>query len=167
MTHTTASPSTQPIVFERTFRAPVAEIWDLWTTADGFASWWGPEGFRVEVHELDARVGGALVYDMIADAPQQIEAMQRMGQPTSHGTHGTFVEVQHHRRLAITHVIDFLPGVAPYDSTVIVEFFQRGDHVRMVITLRPMHDAHWTQMATMGWASQLTKLDARYAGRMQ
>ena len=167
MTQTTPSPAAQKaaqkIVLERTLGAPIEDIWSLWTTKDGFESWWGPEGFRVEVHTLEARLGGALRYDMIADAPEQIEAMKRMGQPTSHATHGTFTEIQRHTRLAITHVIDFLPGVTPYDSTVVVEFIPSGDDVRMVITLTPMHDAHWTEMATMGWTSQLRKLEKRYA----
>jgi len=58
MTQTTPSASAQKIVLERTLRAPIEEIWSLWTTKDGFESWWGPEGFRVEVHQLDARAGG-------------------------------------------------------------------------------------------------------------
>ena len=69
------------VVIERTYRARVEELWELWTTKEGFESWWGPEGFRVEVHALEARVGGTLHYDMIADAPEQIEAMKQMGQP--------------------------------------------------------------------------------------
>src|SRR4051794_22180538 len=98
------------VVFERTYRAGVEELWELWTTKKGFESWWGPEGFRVEVHTLEARVGGTLYYDMIADAPEQIDAMKRMGHVTSHETRGRFAEIRLHERLAITHVIDFLPG---------------------------------------------------------
>ena len=70
MTQTTPLPAAQTIVLERTLRAPIEDIWSLWTTKDGFESWWGPEGFRVQVHTLEARVGGALSYDMIADAPE-------------------------------------------------------------------------------------------------
>jgi hypothetical protein len=35
-------------------------------------------------------------------------------------------------------MIDFLPGVEPYESTV-VELFPSGKSVRMLITLDPMH----------------------------
>jgi uncharacterized protein YndB with AHSA1/START domain len=153
------------VVIERTYRARVEELWDLWTTKEGFESWWGPEGFRVEVHTLDARVGGTLLYDMIADAPEQIEAMKRMGRPASHQTRGTFVELRPHARLAITHVIDFLPGGKPYDSTMTVEFFPSGENVRMVVTLEPMHDEEFTKMVAMGLTSQLGKLDRRFAER--
>jgi uncharacterized protein YndB with AHSA1/START domain len=153
------------VVIERTYRAQAQELWDLWTTKTGFESWWGPEGFRVEVHTLEARVGGTLHYDMIADAPEQIEAMQQLGQPTSHETRGRFAEIRPLERLAITHVIDFLPGVKPYESTMVVEFFPSGETVRMVITLDPMHDEEFTKMSTMGMTSQLMKLEKRFGGR--
>jgi uncharacterized protein YndB with AHSA1/START domain len=41
---------TSSVVIERTYRAPLEELWALWTTSDGFESWWGPEGFRTKVH---------------------------------------------------------------------------------------------------------------------
>ena len=62
-------------------------------------------------------------------------------------------------------MIDFLPGVKPYDSTIAVEFFRKGESVRMVITLDPMHDDEFTRMSTMGFTSQLTKLDKRFGAR--
>jgi uncharacterized protein YndB with AHSA1/START domain len=160
---TTPSATAKPkVVIERTYRAHVEELWALWTTKRGFESWWGPEGFRVEVHAIEARAGGALHYDMIVDAPAQIAAMKQMGQPTSHKAHGTFTEIKPHERLAITHVTDFLPGVKPYDSTIAVAFFPSGDTVRMVVTLDPMHNDEFTKMQTMGFTSQLTKLDKRF-----
>src|SRR5690606_16238002 len=82
------------IVIERHYRASLADVWDLWTTKEGFESWWGPQGFRVRVHELDARAGGALHYDMIADTPEMVAAMKEMGQPTSHPTHSRFTVVE-------------------------------------------------------------------------
>ena len=57
-------------VIERTYRASLADVWDLWTTKEGFESWWGPQGFRADVHELDARVGGTLRYAMVAATPE-------------------------------------------------------------------------------------------------
>ena len=152
----------QGLTVERTYRATAREIWELWTTREGFESWWGPEGFRVEVHELDARVGGALRYDMIAHAPEVIAEMKRLGEPLSHKTRGTYSELQPMRRLVLTHVIDFLPGVTPYESTMGVELFPAGDTVRMVVTLSPMHNPEFTRMQKEGFTSQLSKLDKRY-----
>ena len=158
----TPAPANQKIVIERTYKASVNELWELWTTKEGFESWWGPEGFRVEVHALEARVGGRLHYDMIADSPEMITAMKQMGSPVSHETRGTFSELKHHERLAITHVIDFLPGVKPYESTMVAEFFPLADSVRMAVTLDPMHNDEFTNMQREGFTSQLTKLDKRF-----
>jgi len=58
--------------------------------------------------------------------------------------------------------VDFLPGVTPYESTIVAEFFPAGEHTRMVVTLEPMHDAEFTEMQRMGFTSQLTKLDRRF-----
>lgn len=160
--NTSAGTARPKVVIERTYRARVEELWALWTTKDGFESWWGPEGFRVEVHALEARTGGRLDYDMIADAPEAIEAMRRGGHAITHSTRGTFTEFDPHRRLTLTHVIDFLPGVAPYESTMVVEFQALGDSTRMVVTLYPMHDDATTRMSEMGFTSQLGKLDRRF-----
>lgn len=150
------------IVIERTYRAKIEDIWELWTTKEGFESWWGPQGFRAEVHVLDARVGGELHYDMIADTPEMIAAMKQMGQATSHATHSRFSELKHHERLVLTNVIDFLPGVEPYESEIAVDFSVSGDRVRMVVTLDSMHNAEFTEMQREGFTSQLTKLDERF-----
>ena len=163
MSNTSRSAATSPpVVIERTYRAPVEELWELWTTKEGFESWWGPEGFRADVYTLDARVDGTLHYAMIADAPEQIEAMKRMGRPISHEVRARFTELKPRRRLALTNVIDFLPGVEPYESTILVEFLPSGESVRMVITLEPLHDEEFTRMSIMGFTSQLTKLDRRF-----
>ena len=149
---------------ERTWAYPLSDVWELWTTKDGIESWWGPDGFRVEVHALEARLGGALHYDMIADSPEMIAVMKQMGRPRSHEARARFTEIRPHARLAITSLVDFLPGVTPYESTIVAEFFPSGETVRMVVTLDPMHSDEFTKMATDGFTSQLSKLDKRYGG---
>jgi hypothetical protein len=101
------------------------------------------------------------------NAPEQFEVMKRLGRPTSHQARGRFAAIRPHERLAITHVIDFLPGVKPYESTIVVEFFPSGESVRMVITLDPMHDEEFTKMSTMGFASPEGAYKALSAWRLQ
>lgn len=163
MTTQNKSRTDAKIVIERTYRASIQDVWDLWTTKDGFESWWGPQGFRAEVHELVARSSGALRYDMIADSPEMIAMMKQMGQPTSHPTHARFTVLQPRERLVITSVIDFLPDVATYETDIAVDFFSVGDSVRMVVTLDAMHNDEFTKMQKDGFTSQLTKLDQRFA----
>jgi uncharacterized protein YndB with AHSA1/START domain len=165
MTNSTPRPTQAVIRLERRYEAAVEDLWFLWTTKEGFESWWGPEGFRVEVHKLDLRVGGELVYDMIAAAPEQIEFMKKANMATSHGTRATFVEIVPLQRLEICHLIDFIPGKRPYENRTRVEFFPAGSSVRMVINTEEHPDKEWTQRATAGWESQLTKLPAALAAR--
>jgi uncharacterized protein YndB with AHSA1/START domain len=150
---------------ERQYEGPVDDLWWLWTTKEGFESWWGPEGFRVEVRKLDLRVGGELVYDMIAAAPAQIQWMRENNMPTSHGTNGKFVEIVPMKRLGISHMIDFIPGLKPYENCMFVDFVPDGKNVKMVVTIDEHATPEWTQRATEGFESQLTKVPAALGAR--
>jgi uncharacterized protein YndB with AHSA1/START domain len=162
MSTNTGAKKTAKVVIERTYRAALEDVWSLWTTKSGFESWWGPQGFRAEVHELDARSGGTLRYDMIADSPEMIAEMKRVGQPVSHATNSRFSEITPRSRLVLTNVIDFIPGVAPYESRIAVDFSESGGRVRMVVTLDTLHSDEFTKMQEEGFTSQLTKLDPRF-----
>lgn len=151
------------VVIERSYRANIQDVWDLWTTKAGFESWWGPQGFRAEVSELEAREGGPLNYEMIADSAQMIAEMKRQGHSPSHATHSRYSELKPRERLTLTNVIDFIPGVTPYESHITVDFAVVGDRVRMVVTLDAMHSEAVTRMQEEGFTSQLTKLDTRFA----
>jgi uncharacterized protein YndB with AHSA1/START domain len=148
---------------ERIYNASLETVWNLWATKTGFESWWGPQGFRADVHTLEASQGGELYYDMVADSPEMIAAMQGSGQPVSHPVHSQFTQVDPHRRLVLTNVIDFLPGVEAYNNDIIVDFESVPTGARMTVTLSRMHNDEFTQMQREGFSSQLTKLDARFA----
>lgn len=152
-------------VIERTYRTGVEELWRLWTTKEGFESWWGSEGSRVEVHTLEAREGGTLHYDMIAVAPADIAARNRMGLAPSSSVRARFTEFVPYQRLILAHVIDFVPGVKSYEQTIAVDFFAAGDTVRMVTTIEPMHDEEFTQTSIRVFTSQLEMLEARFHGQ--
>jgi uncharacterized protein YndB with AHSA1/START domain len=164
MTNPAAPATHAEIKFERRYtNAAVQDLWDLWTTKEGFESWWGPKGFRVEVQKLELRDGGALLYDMIADAPEEIAAMKKMNMPLSHATRATFARIERLKHLEITHLIDFIPGVKPYENLIRVDFSNAGGGAQMMITVQPHHDPEWTRMASMGMESQLTKVPALLA----
>ena len=165
MTTTTESPEArEKITMERTFASPIEDVWELWTTKEGCESWWGPDGFTVKVHAIDLRPEGELRYAMIAADSDKIEFMKRAGMPTTTEARLRYTEVVENRRLGYVHHTDFVPGVAPYDVATLVELHPTASGVRMVLTFDPMHDAHWTKMAVMGWESQLGRLEKRLAG---
>src|SRR5262245_3403177 len=76
MTDTLKASTGNRITLERTYRAELQDVWDLWTTKDGIESWWGPGGFAVTVRKLDLRPGGQLLYAMTAIDPPQIEFLK-------------------------------------------------------------------------------------------
>lgn len=155
------------VVVERTYPAPAAELWALWTTKAGFESWWGPRGCHVEVRTLEARPGGPLIYNMIADAAEAVAATEDMGLPAAQTARGRFGEFRPHSRLTLVTVMDFIPGVAPYDHTIAVDFFPAGESTRMVVTTQPHFSAEWTRLAVEGFNDQLAKLDERYGTAAQ
>jgi uncharacterized protein YndB with AHSA1/START domain len=153
------------IKIERTFKASPEEVWEMWTTQEGIESWWGPDGFNVKVRKLELRPGGALLYAMIAVGPDQVAYMKQAGMPVSQETRAFFTEVTPPRRLAFTHVVDFVPGVEPYESATIVELEARGGETHLVLTIEVMHDEKWTQMAVAGWENELGKLAKAIAAK--
>lgn len=155
--------SDMQLTIERTYSAPLDKVWGLWTTKDGFESWWGPQGFRVQVSDLDAREGGVLRYEMKAATPEMVAAMERMGQPSSHLVQARYAGFEPRKHLVIASVIDFIPDVPNYENQITVDFFVEATHVRMVVNLQPMHDAEMSRMQQEGFTSQLTKVDARFA----
>jgi uncharacterized protein YndB with AHSA1/START domain len=149
---------------ERTYEAPLEDVWNLWTTKEGIEAWWGPEGFTVTVRSLDLRPGGELRYVMTATAPAQIAFMNQAKMPLATELKITYTEVVPFRRLGYVQLADFVPGVAPYDVATRVELHQTANGVRMVLDFDAMHDEVWTQRAVMGRESELTKLE-RLIGR--
>jgi uncharacterized protein YndB with AHSA1/START domain len=159
--------ATRPrLTLERTFRAPIREVWELWTTTEGIEAWWGPDGFSVDVRSLELRAGGALVYVMSAVAQEQIDYMKKAGMPVSTQHTLTFTEVIPPRRLAYRSMVDFVPGVDAYQVETLLELHEvEGGGTRLVLTFDAMHDDRWTQLARMGHESELERLERLISSR--
>ncbi len=52
------------IVLSRMLQAPREQVFELWTSAEHLANWWGPNGFTLTTHEADIRPGGAWRFTM-------------------------------------------------------------------------------------------------------
>jgi uncharacterized protein YndB with AHSA1/START domain len=51
-------PTKVELVLTRTFDAPRKLVFKAWTDPKHLARWWGPRGFKTEIHEMDVRPGG-------------------------------------------------------------------------------------------------------------
>ncbi len=147
------------LTLERTFRAPIHEVWELWTTKQGIESWWGPDGFTVSVLSMELRPRGRLLYSMTATGAEQIDYMVKAGMPITTQNSRRYVEVEPPRRLVFKEQADFIPGVEPYEVETIVELTEAGDETRLKLTFEAMHDDRWTQLATAGREMELAKLE--------
>jgi uncharacterized protein YndB with AHSA1/START domain len=145
---------------DRTLKASIEKVWKMWTTKEGLEKWWGPEGFKSVVQHLDVRVGGRFEIVMTAMVPEIIAHLKAAGMGASSVAKGDYIGVESNRRLAYTNAVDFVPGVAPYMTTTVVEMSAvPGGGTRLLILNDVMHDEQWTVMATMGWTQQIGKLE--------
>ncbi len=85
--------SKERITIERTYKANITDLWELWTTKAGLESWWGPDGFSTEVLEIDLRPGGILRYEMTAVAEGMVEFMKGAGMPLTVPAEVKYTEV--------------------------------------------------------------------------
>jgi uncharacterized protein YndB with AHSA1/START domain len=93
----------------------------VWTTPDGIARWWAPDGFTTSVDTLDLREGGELVYTMTAAAPEAIEFMTSAGMPLATVSRKRFTRIQAPSALSYQSLVDFVPDHEPYEFGTDIE----------------------------------------------
>jgi uncharacterized protein YndB with AHSA1/START domain len=147
------------ITLEQTYAAAPEEIWRLWTTAEGIEAWWPPEGFTAEVHELDLRPWGELVYTFTATAEPQIEFMRSAGMPLATTARKRFTIVDPPHTIAYDSLIDFIPGMDSYWQSTTVELEREGDKTHVTMLMDPLHDEEWTQRLVAGRTNELENLE--------
>src|ERR671934_1747142 len=140
------------------YDASPEEIWELWTTAAGIESWWPPDGFSADVSSIDVRPGGELVYSFTATDPATIEFMQQAGMPLTIESRKTFTEVSPPNRIAYRSIVDFVPGMEPYEELTVVDIEPEGDGTRVTMEMESMHDDEWTQRLVAGRTNELDNL---------
>src|SRR5262252_9466918 len=88
--------SSNAVVIERDFDAPVDLIWRMWTEPEHFAAWYGPNGATVPVAKMDVRVGGGRLVRMDVQTPDGAMTMWFTGE---------YLEVVANERLVFTEAI--------------------------------------------------------------
>jgi uncharacterized protein YndB with AHSA1/START domain len=119
-----ATPTDTDIVMTREFDAPRRLVFDAMTMPELLKRWlFGPDGWALDVCEMDLRPGGAYRY-----------VWKREKDGTVMGMGGKFLEVVPPERLVATERFDdaWYPGEA-VDTTVLVE---QGGRTTMTLTVR-------------------------------
>jgi uncharacterized protein YndB with AHSA1/START domain len=158
MTVSNGTISKDAIVIERTFKATVDFVWQLWTQPELFKKWYGPAGFTVPVAEMDVRVGGKRLICMeTPDGSRKI------------WTTGEYTEVVLNKRLVYTEsmadeygnvVLPSAHGMNdeqyPATTTITVQLEDLGRHAKMVMTHTGLPANR--QGANEGWEQAFAKL---------
>jgi len=146
----------QELVIERVFDAPRELVYRAFVDPDQLAAWFGPVGWSVprDTVDMDVRPGGHQRFVMVSDA----DPAQRSPVDAS------FTEVVEHELLMGEERVEGVPGFP--DGTVLrmrLEFHDAAQgRTRLVVRQGP-YTPDILPMATTGWESSFTKLDALLA----
>lgn len=149
------------IVIERTFEAPVATIWQLWTQPESFKQWYGPTGFTIPVAEMDVRVGGKRLICMASP-----DGSMKMW------TTGEYTDVAPTERLVYTDSpadengtimapsAMGMPDDYPMTTEVTVQLEDLGERTKMIMTHAGIPA---DSPGATGWEQAFTKMAAHIA----
>lgn len=129
--------STGSVVIERTFQAGVELVWRMWTEPEHLAAWYGPNGAKVPVADMDVQVGGKRLVCMEMETPNG---------PMQMWFTGEYREIVVNERLVYTESMSDEDGnvISPSDmgmpedhpetTEIIVELAAAGAGTKMVMT---------------------------------
>jgi uncharacterized protein YndB with AHSA1/START domain len=156
----TDSSGSRDVVIERSFDAPVALIWQMWTDPEHFKAWYGPDGATIPVAKMDVRVGGARLVCMEMKTPNG---------PMQMWFTGEYREVAENERLVYTESMSDengnvaspsemgMPEGHPMTTEVRVELEDVNGRTRMVMTHVGVPG---DSPGAAGWTMALDKLAA-------
>jgi hypothetical protein len=90
--------------------------------------------------------------------------MEQAGMPLSTRSHKEFTEVAAPNRLAYLSLIDFVPGVDPYQHLTVVTLERTDTGTDVVMECEPLHDQEWTERIVAGRTNELDNLERLTAG---
>jgi uncharacterized protein YndB with AHSA1/START domain len=132
---------------ERLIPASPERVFEYWTDPELLAKWFGPAGYDVPGHDVDARPGG------------KWRATIRSPEGTLRTVSGIYNSIDPPRRLVFTWAWDDDAGVRGHETevTVTLEPTPGGTRLKLVQQMfetSPMRDRH-----NNGWSSALNRLE--------
>jgi uncharacterized protein YndB with AHSA1/START domain len=143
------------LTFTRTFDAPRALVWKVWTDPVHLAAWWGPNDFTNPRCEVDLRPGGSLHIDM------------RGPDGTVYPMPGVFQEIAEPERLSFTSAPLDEKGEEMFEVLTAVTFTESSGKTRVQIEARVLWkkegaEVHLDGMEE-GWTQSLVRLGSQVA----
>ncbi len=99
------------LIITRTLNAPVELVWEVWTTPEHIANWWGPNGFTNTISTMDVMPGGQ--WNLVMHGPDGTDYVNK----------STFKEVIPLKKISYEH---FNPNF-----TATIDFEAQGDQTHL------------------------------------
>ncbi|HEV7968248.1 MAG TPA: SRPBCC domain-containing protein [Candidatus Acidoferrales bacterium] len=109
------------LVFKRILDAPRDLVFEAWTDPKHVARWWGPNGFKTTISEMDVRPGG--VWRLVMHGPDGRDYNNKI----------VFVEVARPERLVYRHQPE--QGTEPVTFETTVTFAERSGKTEMTFRM--------------------------------
>lgn len=126
------------IVLSRVIAAPRELVFKVWTDPEHLVQWFGPEGFKLETHEIDIRVGGRWRFLFIGPGG------------TRYDNRIVFVKIESPRLIEMLHGADVDDDPNRFRTVVT---FDEQDGGKTVITLRQLHPSKERRAATIAFGA--------------
>jgi uncharacterized protein YndB with AHSA1/START domain len=136
----------------RSFDAPIATVFEIWTTREHVSKWWAPKTFENGGVEWDFRVGGAYRVGISSEK----YGLNWMG--------GRFVEIVPNRRIVFTFAWEANDSIGN-ETLITVSFEERDGKTVQTFLQSPFQSADTRDSHVDGWGGVLER-EAAYAERL-
>jgi uncharacterized protein YndB with AHSA1/START domain len=145
------------ITLVRRIAARPSIVFEALTTAEGVASWWGPDDLPAIATEVDARVGGAFRIRFPTDDGEEHEAC------------GEYLEVAPPTRLVMSWrwVYNGVPEEADGVSRIEFELRPIEGGVELTVTHSDLRNEASASIHGRGWPASLARLSRLLEGRQE
>jgi uncharacterized protein YndB with AHSA1/START domain len=136
------------LLITRTFDAPAAVLFALWSEPEHMKRWMGPADFTCPEAKIDFRVGGAY---------------RAMIKSAAHGENwfgGVYREIERNRRLVFTFAWDNEGPSAGLETLVTITFEERDGKTIQTFHQSPFLNVERRDSHIGGWNGAFDKLDA-------
>jgi uncharacterized protein YndB with AHSA1/START domain len=141
MNETAARQSGHVLEITRLLNAPRELVFEVWTSAEHIAHWWGPKDFTVPFSQMDARPGG------------NYRANIRSAEGADYWMQGVFREIEKPRRLVFTWAWEDDDGKPGHETLITLTFEAQGERTLMTfrqevfdsVEARDSHEGGWME----------------------
>ena len=137
------------LTIARTFDAPAAIVFSMWSDPQHFAAWIGPEGFTCPAVNIDFQEGGAYRAMIVSDETGESWFS------------GVYQEIAPHTRLVFTFTWNNTGPSAGVETLITLSFEERNGRTTQTFHQAPFLDNERRDSHRGGWTSAFEKLAHR------